>query len=172
MSELDEIGVWSEIKLEILKEYAKAYSKILAAKKFHHVYIDAFAGACKHISRESRKLIPGSPLNALNVEPPFAEYYFVDIKGIRVKALEQISNDRSNVNVLHGDCNKILLEDVFPHVKYEDYRRGLCLLDPYGLDLNWKVIETAGKMRSIEIFLNFPLVDMNRNVLWGKPRQS
>ncbi|MFH1549090.1 MAG: three-Cys-motif partner protein TcmP [Planctomycetota bacterium] len=171
MSELDEIGVWSEIKLEILKKYAKAYSTILSAKRFHHIYIDAFAGAGKHISRESRKLIPGSPLNALNVEPPFDEYYFVDLKRIRVEALEQISNDRSNVKVLHGDCNKILLNEVFPHVKYEDYLRGLCLLDPYGLDLNWEVIETAGKMRSIEIFLNFPLADMNRNVLWGNPNK-
>jgi three-Cys-motif partner protein len=30
-------------------------------------------------------------------------------------------------------------------------------------------METAGKMRSIEIFLNFPTMDMNRNVLWKNP---
>jgi three-Cys-motif partner protein len=27
----------------------------------------------------------------------------------------------------------------------------------------------AGKSRSIEIFLNFPVLDMNRNVLWNNP---
>jgi hypothetical protein len=43
------------------------------------------------------------------------------------------------------------------------------LLDPYGLQLDWKVIETAGKMRSIDMFLNFPVADMNRNVLWRNP---
>jgi three-Cys-motif partner protein len=39
------------------------------------------------------------------------------------------------------------------------------LLDPYGLHLDWRVIEAAGRMRSIEILLNFPILDMNRNVL-------
>ena len=54
-------------------------------------------------------------------------------------------------------------------MKYEDYRRALCILDPYGLQLNWEVIEIAGRMRSIEIFLNFPIMDMNRTALWRKP---
>jgi len=50
----DEIGYWSEVKLEILREYAAAYSRILAAQcqpKLHHVYIDAFAGAGVHVSK-------------------------------------------------------------------------------------------------------------------------
>ena len=60
--EFDEIGVWSEIKLEIIREYAKAYSTILSAQKatFSHVYIDAFAGAGQHISRSTQELVPGS----------------------------------------------------------------------------------------------------------------
>lgn len=41
----------------------------------------------------------------------------------------------------------------------------MCILDPYGLDLNWEVIQTAGEMKSIDIFLNFPIQDINRNVL-------
>ena len=31
------------------------------------------------------------------------------------------------------------------------------------------MIETAGKMRSIDMFLNFPVADINRNVLWRHP---
>ena len=31
----DEIGYWSEIKLDIVKEYAQAYSKILATTRGH-----------------------------------------------------------------------------------------------------------------------------------------
>ena len=30
-------------------------------------------------------------------------------------------------------------------------------------------MQTAGQMKSIEIFLNFPVADMNRNVLWHNP---
>ena len=63
----------------------------------------------------------------------------------------------------------MLVRDVFPRVRYEDYKRGLCLLDPYGLTLNWEVIASAAKMKTIEIFLNFPIMDMNRNALWSNP---
>jgi len=165
---LDEVGYWSEIKLDIVKKYAKAYSTILAKQpRLKHFYIDAFAGAGKHISRMTKKFIPGSPLNALNVEPPFVEYHFIDIKREKVEALEVLSRERTqDVKVYKGDCNKVLVSKVFPNVRYEDYRRGLCLLDPYGLHLDWKVIRTAGKMKSIEIFLNFPVLDIHRNVLW------
>jgi three-Cys-motif partner protein len=37
------------------------------------------------------------------------------------------------------------------------------------LHLNWEVIKAAGEMKSIEIFLNFPVTDMNRNVFWSNP---
>jgi three-Cys-motif partner protein len=73
------------------------------------------------------------------------------------------------VTILKGDCNEVLLRDVFPLLRYEDYRRGLCVLDPYGLHLDWRVIESAGKMRSIDLFINFPIMDMNRNVLRRNP---
>jgi len=43
------------------------------------------------------------------------------------------------------------------------------LLDPYGLHLDWQVIHEAGQSSSIEIFLNFPIADINRNVLWRNP---
>jgi three-Cys-motif partner protein len=73
MLNFDTINYWSEIKLDIVKRYATAYSKILTAQKAikEHAYIDAFAGAGVHLSRESGKLVPGSPLNALEIDPPF-----------------------------------------------------------------------------------------------------
>jgi three-Cys-motif partner protein len=70
------------------------------------------------------------------------------------------------VKVHSGDANVVLPRDVYPHVRYDQYRRGLCILDPYGLHLDWDVIQGAGASNSIEIFLNFPVMDMNMNVLW------
>lgn len=113
--------------------------------------------------------MPGSPLNALNVSPPFAEYHFIDVNQARVGSLQQVAQQQLNVFVHEGDCNQVLLEKVFPKVQFKDYRRGLCLLDPYGLHLNWQVIYTAGQMKSVEIFLNFPIMDMNMNVLKHDP---
>ena len=168
----DEIGYWSEIKLDIVKDYASAYSRILAAQtkpSLDHVYIDAFAGAGVHISKTTREYISGSPINALLVQPPFREYHLIDIDRQKVELLRERVKNRRDVHIHEGDCNRILLEKVFPNVRYENYRRGLCLLDPYGLQLDWKVIDTAGKMRSIDMFLNFPVADINRNVLWRHP---
>jgi len=78
---------------------------------------------------------------------------------------------RPEAHVYYGDCNIKLLQDVFPKVRWTDYKRGLCLLDPYGLHLKWEVIKTAGHMRSIDMFLNFPIADMNRNILWRNPER-
>lgn len=168
----DEIGYWTELKLEIVRKYAQAYSTILAAERdpsFWHVYIDGFAGAGFNVSRATGELVPGSPLNALRITPPFREFFLVDLDGGKAGLLREIVGDRENVHILEGDCNTILLRDVFPRIKYEEYRRGLCLLDPYRLDLNWEVIAAAGHMRSLELILNFPVMDMNRNVLWSNP---
>ena len=164
----DEIGYWSEIKLDIIEKYALAYSKILS-NRFHHVYIDAFAGSGMHISRTTGELVRGSPQIALDINPPFKEYYFIDKDSDKIAKLNKIALNRPEVHVLEGDCNSKLLTEVFPKVRREDYRRGLCLFDPYGLDLDWEVIKTAGQMRSIDMILNFPVMDMNRNVLWSNP---
>jgi three-Cys-motif partner protein len=170
--DFDEIGYWTEVKLDIVKEYAAAYSRILSAQtlpSLYHVYIDAFAGSGIHISKASGEFVLGSPLNALSVTPPFREYHLIDLDGSKAEKLRARTQGMQDVHVYEGDCNHILLEEVFPRTRYEDFKRALCLLDPYGLHLNWGVIAEAGKMRSIDIFLNFPVEDMNRNVLWHNP---
>jgi three-Cys-motif partner protein len=43
------------------------------------------------------------------------------------------------------------------------------LLDPYGLHLNWEVVAEAARLGTVDIFLNFPIQDMNRNVLIRNP---
>ena len=163
--EYDVIGFWTELKHSIIKEYASVYSSILTKTQLTHIYIDAFAGLGEHISRITQSVVPGSPTIALETEPPFKEYYFIDIDPDRANNLSTKYTNRSDVHVYQGDCNEKLLTDVFPKVKYTNFRRGLCILDPYGLDLKWEVIKTAGEMKSIDMFLNFPIQDINRNVL-------
>jgi three-Cys-motif partner protein len=168
----DEVGIWSELKLEILSKYAKAYTTILRQNRLQPIYIDGFAGAGQHISRSTKDLIPGSPLNALNVEPSFDQFYLVDLKEERVDNLRQLTADRNNVHFYSGDSNKLLLSEVFPKIRYEEYKRALCVLDPYGLHLRWEVLKAAAESKVIEIFLNFPVMDMNMNVLWWHPEDA
>jgi three-Cys-motif partner protein len=168
-AEFDEIGYWSEIKLDIVREYAAAYSKILTARNLPHVYIDAFAGAGQHLSKQTGEFVAGSPLNALSVVPPFKEYHFIDLDAAKMDHLQSLAVPNPNVHFYQADCNKVLVERIFPTLEFTTYRRALCLLDPYGLHLQWEVILHAGQLRTIDMFLNFPVMDINRNALWRNP---
>lgn len=163
---LDVVGYWTEIKLSILRDYSKAYATILSQQRQikHFSYIDGFAGVGTHISKTTGQEIDGSPSIALNLKPGFSHYHFIDLDGRRVDHLRKLAAGRSDVTVYPGDSNSILLDEVFPKCRYEDYRRALCLLDPYKLNPNWNVVQTAGQMKSIEIFLNFMIMDANMNV--------
>jgi len=64
----DDIGVWSEVKLDIVRRYTVEYLKILAKqRRLKHIYIDAFAGPGVHLSRHTGEVVLGSPLNALAI---------------------------------------------------------------------------------------------------------
>lgn len=168
-TEFDEIGYWSEIKLEIVRDYASAYSRILNAKKLPHIYVDAFAGAGQHISKGSGEFVSGGPINALKVVPPFREYHFIDLSSAKVENLQSLAAGNERVSIYEGDCNEVLIKKIFPTLQFESYRRALCLLDPYGLDLDWQVMFQAGQLGTVDMFLNFPVMDMNRNALWRNP---
>ena len=168
----DEVGHWTEIKLAILNEYAHVYTQIVSRqnysgkKRFESCYIDAFAGHGYHISRTSGEMVPGSPVRALSVEPPFDDFIFIDLNENRVREIENLSQGYDVVpRVFHGDANDVLLNNVLPLVQYKDYRRGLCLLDPYGFHLHWKTMEEIGKAKSLEVLFNFSIMDINQNML-------
>jgi three-Cys-motif partner protein len=108
-------------------------------------------------------------LNALVISPAFSEYHFIDLDGDKVDKLRLAIGDRRDVLFHKGDCNKVLLAEIFPRCQYGDYRRALCLLDPYGLNVNWEVLQRAGEMKSIEVFYNFMIMDANMNILWRSP---
>jgi three-Cys-motif partner protein len=70
----DEIGYWSELKLEIVEKYGSAYTTAFAGRKgkaLKKYYIDAFSGGGIHVSKRTRGQIEGSPARALKVSPPF-----------------------------------------------------------------------------------------------------
>jgi three-Cys-motif partner protein len=171
--QFDEIGYWSEIKLEILKQYAPAYTKIMSKQTFlkGFYYIDGFAGYGIHKSKTREELIQGSPSNALATEPQFSGHYWIDLDGKKTDFLRERAKGNHTVNIYQGDCNDILLKQIFPTIQFNNYKRALCLLDPYGLHLKWDVILAAGQSKAIEIFLNFPVMDMNMNVLWNNPEK-
>jgi hypothetical protein len=98
--------------------------------------------------------VPGSALNALLVTPPFRHHYLVNMDGTSADAVRRAVDGRADVTLLEGGA-RALREEVLPRVRQEDYRRALCVLDPGGPALDWRAIEMAGRLRTIDLFVAF-----------------
>jgi three-Cys-motif partner protein len=167
----DEVGKWSELKLEIVEKYGAAYTGAFANQpRLRKYYVDAFSGAGVHISKVSRNQIEGSPARALKIAPPFDAFYFIDLDASKTAHLKSLCADRTDVHIETGDASDYLTRTLLPTIRYENFNRALCLFDPYGLHLNWQAMEMAGRSRAIDMFLNFPVMDMNRNAIWHNPK--
>lgn len=170
--EFDEIGVWSELKLEIVEKYGSAYTNAFrTSTNLKKYYIDGFSGAGVHVSRRTGKQIEGSPTRALKVSPPFDLYHFIDLDKGKTDFLRSTCGHRSDVQIHTGDCNDFLTKELLPTIQYKHFNRALCLLDPYGLHLDWEVMLQAGQSGAVDMFLNFPVMDINRNAMWKTPEK-
>jgi three-Cys-motif partner protein len=169
----DEVGDWSILKLNIIENYAGAYTKAFSKRGQHlrKYYIDGFSGAGLHHAKGTRKQIDGSPTRALRITPPFDHFYFIDLNKDKTDYLESLCGERSDVSIVHDDAN-VYLRRLLPTIQYKHFNRALCVLDPYGLDLDWDVIELAGKSQAVDLLLNFPVMAMNRIAIWRQPERA
>jgi three-Cys-motif partner protein len=102
---------------------------------------------------------------------PLSEFHLIDLDGDKTEELRRVVGPKTNVHFYTEDANFVLLQKIFPLCEYKDFNRALCLLDPYSLNVDWQVIQSAGKMKSIEIFFNFMIMDVNMNVLLRNPER-
>lgn len=165
----DEIGEWSRLKLEIIEKYGAAYTTTFKNSHLKKYYIDGFSGAGVHVSKQTGELIDGSPVRALRVQPSFDAFHFIDLNADKTAYLQTFCSGRKDVKIYNEDSNSFLINELLPTIAYENYNRALCLFDPYGLHMDWEVMRLAGKSRAIDMFLNFPVMDMNRNAIWRDP---
>ena len=162
----DEIGFWSELKLEIVEKYGQGYTNAFRnlGARLTKYYIDGFSGAGVHLSKRTGEPVDGSPARALRITPPFDRFHFIDMNKDKTAYLDKLRDGRANIEITTGDTNPYL-KQLLPTIKYSEYRRALVLLDPYGLHLDWEVMQIAGQLKTVDMFLNFPVMHINRNVL-------
>jgi three-Cys-motif partner protein len=166
----DEIGYWSEVKLEIVEKYGAAYTNAFrSTPNLKKYYVDAFSGAGVHVSKRTGQPIEGSPARALKVVPPFHRFYFIDMDADKIAHLQRLCAGRTDVHIHTGDANRYLTKELLATIQFRNFNRALCLLDPYGLHLDWEVLAQAGQSQAVDMFLNFPVMDMNRNAIWRNP---
>jgi len=169
----DLIGKWSLEKLGLLGKYLAAYLKILTNQPWCRGYefIDAFAGTGRPKSRDEQRYVDGSPRIALGLNPPFTQYHFVEQESWRVAKLEKLRAefaDRS-VTLYHGDCNKILREQILPQLPFVSKKRAIAFVDPFGMQFEWETMQRIAQTKTVEIILNFPVMAINRGILRRHP---
>lgn len=176
-------GDWTTKKLDAIAQYLTSYTTALKNQPFSTLYIDAFAGTGYRSMREGGKkgetellfpelaepapqaLLDGSARLALKAEPRFAHYIFIDRDPQHCAELEQLKREfaplADAVTVMLGDANEKILEIC----RNTDWRtsRAVLFLDPYGMQVDWKTIQSIAATRAIDMWLLFPLgVGVNR----------
>jgi three-Cys-motif partner protein len=174
-------GDWTTDKLERVRKYLRAYTTIMSKQKFRFAYIDAFAGTGyrtletsegdknlllpEFAEGESQRFIEGSTRIALEVEPRFTKYIFIERDPVRFAELEQLKVDypllRDDIILVNSDATtyvqKLCLNGDWRS------RRAVLFLDPFGMQVAWDTIEAVARTKAIDLWILFPLgVAVNR----------
>ncbi len=171
-------GDWTNQKLEILYKYLSAYSKIMNRQSFNFAYIDAFAGTGYRVSRrkksdtyplleedtEELNFIKGSAVKALEVQPLFQEYIFIEKNEKNFKELSKLKDKypilKDKIKMINRDANKYIQELCKRNWKSH---RAVMFLDPFGMEIQWETIKSIAQTKAIDLWVLFPLgVGVNR----------
>jgi three-Cys-motif partner protein len=172
-------GHWTSEKLEVLKKYLRAYRMALSKQThFQTMYIDAFAGSgyinvsntCSPSAEEqitfdnfsdesADRLIQGSASAALEVDPPFHKYLFIEKKKMFVRDLqglrERYPERAETISIKAAEANTSL-RDLCIKTDWSKYRAVL-FLDPYGMQVQWDTLKTVANTGAIDLWYLFPL---------------
>ncbi len=176
-------GDWTTEKLERVRKYLAAYVIALKKQGFHLLYIDAFAGTgyrtLKRDENQAELLLPdlaqpdsqtfanGSARNALEIQPQFNEYVFIEKDPARCVELERLKTDfpqmSSGISVINADANTYLSQLCQKTEWMRRRRRAVLFLDPFGMQVEWNTIRAIAETRAIDLWLLFPLgIGVNR----------
>ncbi|MCC7105186.1 MAG: three-Cys-motif partner protein TcmP [Chloroflexi bacterium] len=165
------IRLWTRDKLEILGKYLHAYSTIMRKQRDEegwlksYSYIDAFANEGQYFDADAREYVDGSPGVALKCDPPFDDYWFIELRASRLVSLQANVTalpNRERAHFVQGDANEVLANTITRQIRREYYRRGFVFLDPYGLQVSWDTACRLAEARAFDVFVNFPVMGVNR----------
>ncbi len=186
-------GEWSDIKLGAVREYFKAFNSALSRTSFTRVYIDAFAGGGRIKPKDDKKLPPqhaqdielfsaelelteeaeykeseefrhGSPLLALEADPAFHEFIFIErdqetLNHLRAQVTEAESLKGRPVQFLCDDANAALTR--ISRLNWRS-RRATIFLDPFALHVRWETLAAIARTEAMDMWMLFPAMAVNR----------
>ena len=176
-------GSWTEQKLNCVSKYLSAYTTIMNKQNFKFAYVDAFAGTGYRelkldedqkeilfpelISQEILNFRQGSVRNALEVKPRFQKYFFIEQDEHNFSELKKLKDEfvqkqdflPDDIVCLQSDANTFMND--FCNNNWEMHR-ALVFLDPFGMQVEWKTIESIANTKAIDLWLLFPIGTVNR----------
>jgi three-Cys-motif partner protein len=175
-------GPWTVLKLEIVRQYLVAYVQALKNQSFCTHYIDAFAGTgyvelrggadqiqgllaeVEEVETASQNALQGSARQALEIDPPFDQFTFIERSPWRSEQLARLQAshfDRwGTVNVLQEDANIALQRICARWNRTGD--RAVVFLDPFGMSVDWVTLQAIARTQSMDMWYLFPLMAVNR----------
>ena len=160
-------GDWTEEKLDCFEKYVRAYLTIMNKHrdKFNWklLYFDGFAGCgdrqitCEEetsvslfgdeeFDTKELQVYQGAAERVLKIEKDmrgFDYYYFIDMYEENLTRLElKLAKYQTKGQKVYrpGDANSWILE-LLNYLKSHPKTKVLCLLDPFGMNIQWKSIE-------------------------------
>jgi three-Cys-motif partner protein len=181
-------GPWTERKLEAVGKYLKFYTTALKNKRLKLLYVDAFAGTGYRASSggggrtrgffpalEKDELAKGSARRALEIEPPFHEYVFIENNQGRFTALTKLKEEFPDRVPVMRFWNEEANQAIVDLCQRRDWRtaRAVMFLDPYGMTVEWPTLQAIAQTKAVDLWYLFPLGVVNRlTPRRGLPRKS
>ena len=176
-------GSWTQQKLQILSKYLRAYRKIFEknpkARFFKTTYVDAFAGTgviprelpgmfaefFPELAEAEEEFRKGSVKRALEVEPPFHHYVFIEKDSGKCKELSELTEEFSDrdINIVNEDANVALLK--WCSEMDTKHERAVVFLDPFGASVEWNAINAIAQTKAVDLWILFPYAAINRMLI-------
>jgi three-Cys-motif partner protein len=173
-------GSWTEDKLDRVKRYLDKYMVIF--RKYPNLtpmYVDAFAGTgyreqtiepgaaqlpFPDLDKEEQAFLKGSARIALEIDPPFGQYVFIEANPIHAAALIELKREFSHLkermDIVPGDANAFL-KKWCSTTKWHDHR-AVVFLDPCGTQVEWSTVQRLAATESVDLWYLFPLSAVTR----------
>jgi three-Cys-motif partner protein len=174
-------GPWTNQKLAILREYLSAYTTALSNTPFKKGYIGTGlreTSASAKLDRTERfglvepaeadgepvrRFLDGSARVALQCNPAFDSYVFIEKSPARCQELERLKIDfphmAKKISIMQGDANTQIQGMCDKNWKRH---RAVLFLDPYGTEVRWRTLEAIAQTKAIDLWILFPLGAVNR----------
>lgn len=164
-------GTWTEKKLDALRRYLRAFTKVSKNRDWNPVYIDIFAGAGmrKEEHDEVVEFRDGSAKIALEIDdPPFEKLIFVEKNPAYAFSLKLIVEEfqaEDKAGIISNDAN-LVLPNIINGLDKMD--RAVLFVDPFGVEMDFESLATVAEHQGVDIWILFPVGLISRFYLTRK----